>query len=136
MGHSSGVSTMNGEYKNVNEICSSHLFTYLGPVCLQNREIAKFFYFPWIVETPELCHKKWPDFHSKSSPTISVKINLKNIICNSSNSKFPGPIVLLTLPNYHIYYKKFRSSWFLHYIVEMLRKVALISDTYVHVLCL
>ena len=112
MWHSSGVSTIHGKYKNGNEICLSQLFTYLGPVCLQNREISKsmnkkiskklfwhkinvrswflvvlfpkyvnnllrqislpFLYFPWIVETPELCHKKWPDFYLKSSPSISV----------------------------------------------------------------
>ena len=36
-----------------------------GGVCLT-------FLIP-IVETPELCHKKWPDFYLKLSPSISVK---------------------------------------------------------------
>ena len=34
-----------------------------------------------IVETPELCHKKWPDFYLKSTPSISVNyIMLINIV--------------------------------------------------------
>ena len=32
-----------------------------------------FLYSPLIVETPELCHKKWPDFYLKLSRSISVK---------------------------------------------------------------
>ena len=32
-----------------------------------------FLYSPWIVETPELCYKKWPDFYLKLSRSISVK---------------------------------------------------------------
>ena len=31
-----------------------------------------FLYSPWIVETPELCYKKWPDFYLKLSRSISV----------------------------------------------------------------
>ena len=33
-----------------------------------------FLYSPWIVETHELCHKKWPDFYLKLSRSISVKM--------------------------------------------------------------
>ena len=32
-----------------------------------------FLYSPFIVETPELCPKKWPDFYLKLSRSISVK---------------------------------------------------------------
>ena len=35
-----------------------------------------FLYSPWIVETPELCYKKWPDFYLKLSRSISVKVSL------------------------------------------------------------
>ena len=40
-----------------------------------------FLYSPWIVETPELCYKKWPDFYLKLSRSISVntKVILNHI---------------------------------------------------------
>ena len=46
-----------------------------------------FLYSPWIVETPELCHKKWPDFYLKLSRSISVKL------ADLFSSKLMDPII-------------------------------------------
>ena len=58
-----------------------------------------FLYSPWIVETPELCYKKWPDFYLKLSRSISVN-TLLLLDDNLSFKTIKSMIVLL----YHIFF--------------------------------
>merc|ERR1739836_169623 len=54
-----GILPIHGEYKNGNEICLSHLFTYLGPVCLQItfRDLAAYLLKIQICNAhPDVCH--------------------------------------------------------------------------------